>query len=322
MNATAFPSGDTRTFESRAVGENQRSSWSFHSVRTAPPAVQTLIALVFPFADPSAHSSEPSAVNWTELGLPTTGTHEMSPPDTDTTPSRRSAAPPATTPLLLPTTRMRSPLKARSPGSAGRPLPLERNAIHWPSREKTGLDAVFGVRPVTGRCVLRSSDAIQICPPRVKAIVRRSFDSVKLPASERPPDTRAAFGDVGDTVHSAPSFEKRISVGDTQEKDATSDVRMSGSTGKSVSATGFWPGETTNRSCLPQESQRKATIFPSGDQAGADGYLMCEMRSMVMLPRGVSAAAGIATKRHTASPMIGATGFIGGLSITCRALTP
>ena len=77
----------------------------------------------------------------------------MSPPETDTMPSRRSIAPPATTPLPLPTTRMRSPLNGSSPGSGGRPPPLDMNAIHWPSLEKTGFDAVAGVSPVTGRCV-------------------------------------------------------------------------------------------------------------------------------------------------------------------------
>src|SRR3954471_23602246 len=140
MNANDLPSGDTMIFESRAVGENQRSSRSFHSARTPPPGVHTLIVLVLPFADPSAHSSDPSAVNCTALGLPTMGIQEMSPPDTETTPRRRSAAPPATTPLLLPTTRMRSPLKASRPGSGGRPLPLDRKAIDRPSRENTGLD--------------------------------------------------------------------------------------------------------------------------------------------------------------------------------------
>ena len=70
-----------------------------------------------------------------------------------------------------------------------------------------------------------------------------------------------------------------------------SDVRMSGSTGKSVSAIGGWPGVTTKRSCLPHASQRNATVFPSGDQAGDDGYLIREMRSIVMLPRAVWAPA-------------------------------
>ena len=78
---------------------------------------------------------------------------------------------------------------------------------------------------------------------------------------------------------------------------------MSGSTGKSVSATGVCPGVTTNRSCLPHASHRKATILPSGDQAGADGYLICEMRSMVMLPRGdcETAAGALASSRQQQS---------------------
>src|SRR5579872_1941442 len=109
-NATDCPSGDTSTFESRFVGENQRSSWSFHNVRVAP-FVHALIVRVFPSADASPHTTDPSAVNCTELGFPTAGIHEMSPPSTEATPSRRSVAPPATTPLLLPTTRTRSPLK-------------------------------------------------------------------------------------------------------------------------------------------------------------------------------------------------------------------
>src|SRR6185295_12889111 len=191
MKASDLPSGETRILESRPVGENHRSSTSFQSVRGVPPARHTLISRVLPFADPSDHSNEPSAVNCTEPGLPTVGIHEMSPPDTDTTPSRRSIAPPATTPLLLPTTRMRSPLNASSPGSAAGPPPLETNAIHWPSRENTGFDAVAGFSPVTGRWVLRSSDATQICPPRVKAICFCAYESVKFAASARPPETRA-----------------------------------------------------------------------------------------------------------------------------------
>ncbi len=260
-------------------------------MRGDPPALHTLISRVLPLADPSAHNSDPSAVNCTAFGLPTVGIHEMSPPYTETTPSRRSVAPPATTPLLLPTTRMRSPLKGRSPGSDGSPAPPDVKAIHWPSREKTGPEAVIGVSPVTGRCVFRSSDAIQICPPRVKAISLRSFDSVKLAASANPPATRIGFAAAGDTVHSTPSLENRISVGDTHANDAMSDVRISGSTGKSVSAIGGWPGVTTKRSCLPHASQRNATVFPSGDQAGDDGYLIREIRSIVMLPRAVWAPA-------------------------------
>src|SRR5262245_58634315 len=72
-------------------------------------------------------------------------------------------------------------------------------------------------------------------------------------------------------------------------------VRMSGSTRRSVSAIGFCPAVTTNRTCLPHASQRKAMVLPSGDQAGADGYRICEMRSMVMLPRGDSVAAETAS---------------------------
>jgi uncharacterized membrane protein (DUF485 family) len=64
-----------------------------------------------------------------------------------------------------------------------------------------------------------------------------------------------------------------------------------------------WPGVTTKRSCFPQASQRKATILPSGDQAGAEGYLICEMRSIVMLPRGGSAAVGTASDRQTRAPV-------------------
>src|SRR5262250_98141 len=113
------------TLESRAVGENHRSSRSVHSARGDPPALHVLIVRVLPFADPSAHTSDPSAANCTALGLPTTGIHVMSPPATDTTPSRRSTAPPATTPLLLPTTRMRSPLNGSRPESGAAPEPLE-----------------------------------------------------------------------------------------------------------------------------------------------------------------------------------------------------
>ena len=62
MNATDLPSGDTRTFESRPVGENQRSSASFHNVRVVPPR-HVLISRTLPLAEPSAHSNDPSAVN-------------------------------------------------------------------------------------------------------------------------------------------------------------------------------------------------------------------------------------------------------------------
>src|SRR4051812_7889956 len=147
MNATDLPSGDTSTRESRPVGENHRSSVSFHSVRVVPLR-HALISRVLPFADPSAQTNEPSAENCTELGLPTTGIHAMSPPDADTTPSRRSTAPPDTTPLLLPMMRVMSPLNGSSPGSAGRPAPVEINAIDSPSNEKTGFRAVSGAMPV------------------------------------------------------------------------------------------------------------------------------------------------------------------------------
>jgi hypothetical protein len=41
--------------------------------------------------------------------------------------------------------------------------------------------------------------------------------------------------------------------------------------------------------------------LPSGDHAGDEGYLIREMRSMVMLPRGVSAPAGVASRRIVAT---------------------
>src|SRR4029453_3933350 len=126
-----------------------------------------------------------------------------------------------------------------------------------------------------------------------------TYESVKFAASARPPETRAGFGATGDTVQSVPFMEKSNSVGEIQANDPMSAVRMAGSTGKSVNATGFCPGVTTKRSCLPHLSHRNATIDPSGDQAGADGYLICEMRSIVMLPRGGSAAAGVASNTHT-----------------------
>src|SRR5262245_11292672 len=142
MNATDLPSGETMTFESRPVGENQRSSWSRHKVRGSPPTGATLIDLVFPFAEPSVHSRFPSLVNCNDPGLPTTGIHVISPPATDTTPRRRSVAPPATTPFPLPTTRMRSPLygsSAASPAAALFPLPPPPapalKAIHCPLGE-------------------------------------------------------------------------------------------------------------------------------------------------------------------------------------------
>src|SRR5262245_51080071 len=123
------------------------------------------------------------------------GIHVMSPPETDTTPNRRSTAPPATTPLPLPTRRIRSPLKGRITPSFGVPPPPPRapppppvpvavvNAIHRLSREKTGPLAVVGARPVTGRCVFVAREATQIWPPRVKAMNFLSFESVKFAAS-------------------------------------------------------------------------------------------------------------------------------------------
>src|SRR4051812_530570 len=78
-----------------------------------------------------------------------------------------------------------------------------------------------------------------------------------------------------------------------------SESNRSGSTGKSVSRAGAPPGETTNRSCFPAASHRNATVFPSGDQVGLVGYLMFAIRSMVMLPRGGSAAAGDASVSRT-----------------------
>src|SRR2546428_6133123 len=92
----------------------------------------------------------------------------------------------------------------------------------------TGFEAVIGFKPVTGRCVFLSRDAIQICPPRVKATSFRSSDSVKFAASARPPDIRAGFDVDGDTVHKTPSLANRISSGETHANDEMSDVRMSG----------------------------------------------------------------------------------------------
>src|ERR1700752_1594061 len=69
-----------------------------------------------------------------------------------------------------------------------------------------------------------------------------------------------------------------------------SETSRSGSGGKSVSATAVLPGVTTKRSSFPAASQRKAIFVPSGDHAGLVGYLIAEIRSMVMLPRGPSAA--------------------------------
>src|SRR5262245_17461463 len=109
------------------------------------------------------------------------------------------------------------------------------NAIHWPSKEKTGLRTVIGASPVTGRCVLSLSDAAHNCPPRVNAISFLSRDNVKLPASPSPPPYRDGFAPaIGATVHRPPSREKRISFADSQVNELMSDVRMSGSSGKSV----------------------------------------------------------------------------------------
>jgi hypothetical protein len=64
----------------------------------------------------------------------------------------------------------------------------------------------------------------------VNAISFRSLESVTFAASPMPPETLAGFADAGETVHSAPLRENRISSCDTQLNDAMSDVRMSGST--------------------------------------------------------------------------------------------
>src|ERR1700735_1344563 len=65
-----------------------------------------------------------------------------------------------------------------------------------------------------------------------------------------------------------------------------SETSKSGSTGKSVRATGVPPDLTMKRSCLPAASHRKAIVLPSGDQRCSEGYLMSAIRSIVMLPRG------------------------------------
>src|SRR3984885_8864299 len=65
-----------------------------------------------------------------------------------------------------------------------------------------------------------------------------------------------------------------------------SETSKSGSTGKSVRATGVPPDLTMKRSCLPAASHRNAIVLPSGDQPCSEGYLMSAMRSIVMLPRG------------------------------------
>ena len=125
-------------------------------------------------------------------------------------------------------------------GQARRRSRRERDPL--PSRENTGFDAVIGVRPVTGRCVLsleRRHPDLAAARERDRLAIARQREVAGVgEAARHPRRLRAA----GDTVHSTPSFENRISVGETQANDVTSEVRMSGSTGKSVSAIGFRPG--------------------------------------------------------------------------------
>src|SRR5262249_19765949 len=129
----------------------------------------------------------------------------------------------------------------------------------------------------------------------------RSLESANDAASDRPPDARSGFAARGETVQRTPSLAKRISSADRHANAVMSDVRISGSTGKSVSWTGGRPGVATKRSCLPHASQRNATIVPSGDQTGDEGYLMREMRSIVMLPRGASAVMDGTTRVSSAA---------------------
>src|ERR1700755_1992848 len=80
------------------------------------------------------------------------------------------------------------------------------------------------------------------------------------------------------------------SSGEVHSKWWMSEVRISGSTGKLVRATGCSPALTMKRSCLPAASHKKAIVFPSGDHCWPVGYLISAIRSMVILPRGACSA--------------------------------
>ena len=125
----------------------------------------------------------------------------------------------------------------------------------------------------------------------MKASSLRSADRLNAPASPSAPAIGAGSPVVALTFHSRPLRPKRISSFEIHAKAPRSDCSRSGSTGKSVRATAWLPGVTTNRSCLPAASHRNATFLPSGDHAGLVGYLMSAIRSMVMLPLGGSASA-------------------------------
>ena len=184
-------------------------------MRGGPPALQILISRVLPLADPSAHNSDPSAVNCIDAGI----ADGRNPRDVAAV-HRDDAEPPlgrAAGDDAVAVADHAHAIAVERRAARDRPADRRRrsvNAIHWPSRENTGLDAVIGVRPVTGRWVFLSSDAIQICPPRVNAIGLRSLDSVKLRGVGEAARTCApASPTAGDTVHSTPSFENRISFG-------------------------------------------------------------------------------------------------------------
>src|SRR5687768_15689419 len=150
---------------------------------------------------------------------------------------------------------------------------IVEKATDLSSRENaSGVAANGSGRNVSWRCAFASDEPIHIWPRRTKAICFLSLDRMKFPPSVRS-ETRTGFGEDGDTVHSSPSLPNRIWSGETHARRLISDNSMSASTGKSVSATGFSPGVTTNKSCLPAASHRNATRLPSGDQVALVGYL-------------------------------------------------
>jgi hypothetical protein len=263
-----------------------------------------LISRVLPFAEPSDHSSEPSAANCTEPGCRRWESTRCRRPTPTRHPSRRldcaarhDAVAVADDAHAVAVERQQSWIGRRAAAARDERDPLAVPREHRIRRRGRG---------EAGDGPLRL--AVERRDPDLSAAGEGdlfcAYESVKFAASARPPETRAGLAVDGDTVHSVPFIENSSSLGDIHAKRSDvrrADVRVDG---KSVSATGFWPGVTTNRSCFPHASHRNATIDPSGDHAGADGYLICEMRSMVMLPRGGSAAAGIASSTQTRRPAL------------------
>src|SRR5437773_9341296 len=129
-------------------------------------------------------------------------------------PRRRSPAP------GLSTSCIRSPFHLGSSNTGT--LRVAENASHLPSFENEGAPAFRpSAKYVSCLCAFVERFPIQIWPWRRNAISFLSGDNVKFAASVRPAK-RAGLGLTGETVQSWPSFENRISLGDTHENPAMS----------------------------------------------------------------------------------------------------